>query len=225
MPLALLCLVQWMSPFPARAQARDVTDLLREKRIAVESGGSGIKSVTVRVRKLVPRAVTVRFPVGSFFVSANPSAQNMVSTSEETIRLTHDGWYSIAVPAACANRPRDIPNSGDTFTILRSPQQKDLTRLMAVISKTQADFPTRQAAVWIVTDDAFYADLGILIARPVGSAFGGRRTIDENATARAMQVCEQAGIDIRRKRIWQDRAQILRGVTDRDVKGWLQRKR
>lgn len=205
-------------------EGRDIVDLIREKKIEIETKGSGIQSVSVRVRKLVPYPVTVCVPLGSYFVSARSSAQNMVTTAESKVRLAGDDWRSLSVSAACANRPRGIPGRGDTFTVQRSPHQEELARLMPVLNKARVSFATRQAAVWIVTDNASYSNLGILVSRPAYSAFGGTRTIREAETARAMKICEEAGIDITRKRIWNDRQSILQGLADGELKTWLNEK-
>lgn len=205
-------------------EGRDVVDLLTEGKIELETKGSGVQSVSVRVRKLVPYPITVRVPVGSYFVSARRSAQNMVTTEASEVRLTGDDWRSLSVSAACADRPRDIPGGGDTFTVQRSPHQEELARLMPVLDKAGVSYATRQAVVWIVTDNASYSELGILVSRPAYSAFGGMRTIRETETARAMKICEDAGIDITRKRIWNDRQEILQGLADGELKKWLQEK-
>ena len=205
-------------------EGRDIVDLLRDKKIEIETSGSGIQSVGVRVRKLVPYPITVRVPVGSYFVSSRQSAQNMVTTAETKTRITGDDWRSLSVSAACANRPRDIPGRGDTFTVQRSPHQEELTRLMPVLDKAGVSYATRQAAVWIVTDNASYSDLGILVSRSQFQAFGGTRTIREPETARAMKICDEAGIDVTKKRIWYDRQTVLNGLADGEIKTWLQTK-
>jgi hypothetical protein len=146
----------------------------------------------------------------------------MVTTAEGRVTLGADGWETISVSAACANRPRDIPGSDDTFTVRRSPNQKELARLMPVLGSAGASDDVRQAAVWIVTDNADYGDLGILV-----SGFGGfgPRVIDEQDSARAMMICEQAGIDITKRAIWRDRISILNALPQGDVRTWLQRKK
>lgn len=79
--------------------------------------------------------------------------------------------------------------------------------------------PTGQAAVWIVTDDADYADLGILNTQTriiTGGEIRGwreERTIDERAAVKAMMICATAGIDITRKRIWRDRESLAAALT------------
>ena len=204
-------------------EGRDIFDLLKEKKIEVQASGSGITEVSVRIRKLVPYSLTVRIPVGSFFVSANASAQNMVTTAESEVRLASNEWSSVSPDAACANRPRDIPGNSDTFTVQRSPKQAELARLIPVLKKARVDTETRQAAVWIVTDNADYSDLGILVASQFG--FGGSRVINEEETARAMRICDEAGIDIRKKTIWRDRQRIISGLKDPKLKAWLEQKK
>ena len=140
------------------------------------------------------------------------------------MRLTTEGWLGISVSAACANRPRDIPGSGDSFTVRRSPHQKELARLIPVLGRAGVSYATRQAAVWIVTDDASYSDLGILVSRTRFQPFGGTRTINEEETARAMRICDEAGIDVTRKRIWGARKQVLRGLKDGQLKKRLEQR-
>lgn len=205
-------------------EGRDIVDLLSEKKVEIQTHGRGIKSVNVRVRRLVPYQLTIRVPVGSYFVSARQSSQNMVTTTESKVRLTSDDWQSISVSASCANRRRDVPGNEDSFTVQRSPHQKELAKLMPVMDKAGVNSATRQAAVWIVTDDASYSDLGILVSRPYYQLTGGTRTIREEETARAMQICDEAGIDVTRKRIWSDRQRVLQGLEEGALKKWLEAK-
>jgi hypothetical protein len=90
---------------------------------------------------------------------------------------------------------------------------------MPVLDKIGVDFATRQAAVWIVTDNADYDDLGILV-RPLGfKAFVINRYVDqviriikEAEAAKAMKICADAGINIYNKQIWSDRQKIFAGL-------------
>ena len=205
-------------------EGRDIVDLLAEKKIEIQTQGSGIQNVSVRMRKLVPYPLTVRIPTGGYFVSARQSSQNMITTADSRVRLTGDDWQSVSPSAACANRPRDIPGSSDSFTVQRSPHQQELAALMPILDKAGVDYATRQAAVWIVTDDASYADLGILVTRSAYSGSGGSRTIHERETAQAMMLCEQAGVDLARRRIWNDRIDVLAGLADQRLKTWIEGK-
>jgi len=201
----------------AASPTNDIVDLIKNKIVEVKIHGDDITGVSLSIRRLVNRPVEVLVPVGSFFVSANSSAQNMVATAESETTLTDGDWQTISVSAACANRPRDIPSSGDRFTVLRSPKQKELAALMPVLEQANADIPTKQAAVWIVTDNADYDDLGTLVSSP-----GNTRVIGYETAARAMRICAEAGIDIKKRSIWKDRNNILKNLPDGDLKTWLQ---
>jgi hypothetical protein len=140
----------------------------------------------------------------------------MVATGEKKAYLTTDKWQNISMPAACANRPKDIPGDDDSFSIQRSPNQEELVLLMPVLNKSGAGTTTKQAAVWIITDNADYDDLGILVSDP-----GNVRAIGPESTARAMKICAEAGIDITLKKIWEDRKIILSGLPEGELKNWL----
>lgn len=199
----------------ADMDGRDIVDLIREGKIEVQPSGSGIQSVTLRIRRLVPYPLTVRVPAGTLFVAGNSSSQNMVATARSELRLTSTDWMSVSVAAACANRPRNIPGSRDAFTIQRTPEPADLARLLPVLDQAGASFAVKQAAVWVVTDDPSYSALGVLVR-------GRARVIREADAARAMQLYEQAGLDITTRAIWRDRQSILRGLPDGALKTWLQ---
>lgn len=201
---------------------RDIVDLISEGKIEVKTQGSGIARVSLEIRRLSKYPLTVRIPVGSFFVSSSSSAQNMVSTAESSIRLDDNEWHFVSPDAACANRPRDIPGSEDSFSVQRSPHQAELAKLMPVLEKAGVDTATKQAAVWIVTDNADYDDLGTLVS---SSGYIETRAINEVEIATAMKTCAEAGIDITRKAIWYDRQLIISGLNDGDLKTWLVNKK
>ncbi len=200
----------------------NIVDLVQQKKIEVTSSGDGIESVTVRIHRLVPERVSVQIPVGTYFVSANESAQNMITTKATTVRVSNDEWQEVSTSVACTNRPKDAPDSSDSFTVERAPNQQELASLMPVLDAAGVTYAVRQAAVWIVTDNADYSDLGELIESTNG--FDGSRVINEPEAAQAMMLCDRAGIDITHKAIWGDRNEILPNVTDPEVKSWLQHK-
>lgn len=201
--------------FDARKGEHDLIDLIENKIVEVEIKGSDITNVNIRLRRLVSYPVKIKVPVGSFFVSANTSKQNMVGTAERKITLNTDSWTNLSIPAACANRPRGIPGSNDSFSVIRSPHQAELSQLMPALVKAGANTLTKQAAVWIITDNANYADLGILQVN------GYARAIGVTETARAMQICTNAGIDIKSKRIWKDKDYLIENLSDGALRNWL----
>ena len=97
-----------------------------------------------------------------------------------------------------------------------------MQQLIPVLHKANAPSAVRQAAVWIVTDNANYDALGTLVESFGPVAFGGTRVINEEEAARAMQICVAAGINITHKAIWRDRGTILKRVQDASLRKWLQ---
>jgi hypothetical protein len=222
------------SPYAEKAKAivadyesdiagHEIVDALKKHKVEVQVTGSGIENVTMKIRRLVNHQVKVVVPVGTYFVCRG-SAQNMVGREEEVIVLNDDEWQSEWISAACANRSRDIPDDAESFDIQASPHQDELKRLMPILQKTGASFGVEQAAVWIVTDNADYDDLGTLVERSVFQIYGGTRVIQEYEASMAMKLCDQAGIDITRKAIWRDASKILYGLENESLKLWLQGK-
>lgn len=202
-------------------EGRNITELIANKKIEIKAEGSGIQDVSLSIRRLVSHPIKVIIPVGTFFVAKKGSVQDMVTRQESDVILSNDSWYYVNISSACANRPREIPQGGDSFSAQISPNSKDLEKLMPELRKARADYAAEQAAIWIVTDNATYSDLGILVSRSVYQMFGGERVIQEIHAAQAMKICENAGINITKKAIWRDRELILRGIKDENLKSWI----
>ena len=90
---------------------------------------------------------------------------------------------------------------------------------MPALADAHAPYAVRQAAVWILSDDADYGQLGILVRSTNG--FGGSRVILAPEAARAMQIIDGAGINITRRAIWRDRREVLEQLPEGELKVWL----
>jgi outer membrane protein assembly factor BamD (BamD/ComL family) len=203
-------------------EGQHLVDLIAQGKVEAKPRGAGIQSVSVEIRRLVNHDVTVLIPAATFFV-ASASVQDMVTTAEKELVLRNDGWQSISLPAVCANLHLDVPESEQGFQVQRSPHQEELERVVKALSTAGRLYQgTRQAAVWIVTDNADYQDLGILVSGPVAGL--GSRVIHETEAAQAMKIVDDAGIDITKKAIWHDRNLILQGVEDESLKTWLEQR-
>jgi hypothetical protein len=200
------------------ASPKNLLDLIEAGMVAAESTGSGIESVSVSLRNAVPWPLETSLPAGAYFRSADPATQNMVSRSAVSVRLNQQ-TQSISVPAACANLRKDVPHGEDAFTLTRLPANSDLAKLATVLDERNVPYRIAQAAVWIVTDNADYGDLGRLVG---GIGGFGPRQIEQADAARAMQLCVEAGIDIRKKSIWRDRREIVEKLEPGELKTWLE---
>lgn len=210
------------------ATTDDLVDLIAQHRVEAEVVGSGIQTVTVRVRATLPQSQPIAFtvPVGTFFAASNSASQSMVSTTERASSILGDGWVTITVPAACANKPRNIPGLQDRFSVRRLPQQAELATAVKALDGARASYPIVQAAVWIITDNATFGGMGTLIRRPFNSPLAtGTRVISPDDATRALKILDGAGINIERKAIWlQDRQILATKVTDKSLADWLKSK-
>ncbi len=201
-------------------EGRDIVDLIEEGKVEVGASGGGIQSAGLDVKRLAPYPLVVRVPAGTYLVASRSSAQNMVVTRDTTVKLTAASSF-VTLDVACANKPKDIPHSGDSFALERPQHNAELARLAAVLDRAKVDYATRQAAVWIVTDDATYGGLGILVSRPMGAISGGSRVIGPDAATRALQLCAEAGIDIHGTQLLADRDAFASQLPDGELKAWL----
>ena len=200
----------------------NIYDLLEDGKIKVETEGSGISSLYLKIEPTIDLNIKVSIPAGTFFSANKGSSQNMISTKGITVELEvepgldvsiektdqpgTEHWTHAEVPVACTNLHKAVPDSSDTFKIERSPNQEELEKLLPVLESEDASYPVKQAAIWIITDDADYGDLGTLVS-------DGSRVINEYEAAEAMRLIEKAGIDIKNKAIWGDREKIEKGNT------------
>jgi hypothetical protein len=116
---------------------------------------------------------------------------------------------------------RNVPTESNGFSVWRN-DNGELQALIAAIEASGDEWPgytVAQAATWIITDNADYDALGIL----VGTWGDGTQTreIGPDEAAAAMRLLQTAGIDVRGKAIWGDRGAVLEGIEDADLRDWL----
>jgi len=159
---------------------KDTTDIvtgIQQRKIQVKVNGDGIERINVEVSRRAGSPPTiVRIPTGTLFASGSGSVQSMVATEPATADLSSTLSTVISVAVACANMHLGVPDSDDTFTVQRAPNQAELQTVLPVIARANPEYAVRQAAVWIITDDADYDDLGTLVSGFGG--FGGSREIN-----------------------------------------------
>lgn len=200
-------------PVPAYDGA--LLDLVAAGKIEASVAGSGIQYVTLTLRNLTAERIRVHIPPGTFFASNSDSAQSMVATAQQETYLEPNQETGISVSTACANLPLHIPDSENTFTIAATPPHAELAQLAPLLANES--YAVQQAAVWIITDDANFDGLGILVQ-------GSSRVIGWDDAARAMQILDLAGVDLSGRSIWSDRVMLADFVQDADLKAWLLRR-
>jgi hypothetical protein len=200
-------------------ERHNMFDLHAAGKIAFSANGSNIQQVRLEVLSLSDERIRVVVPAGAFFASSDPAAQSMVATRSHEFDLLPRQALSLSIDAACANLPLDIPSSGTGFTITQQPPQPELALIAPMLAAQGYD--VRQAAVWIVTDNASFDDLGTLVTGGAYGNMGGVRVIDPEDAVRAMQIVDAAGVDIRARRIWRDRHTLLQSAPEGEARSWL----
>jgi hypothetical protein len=202
-------------------ELRNMFDLVDGGLLAISATGSNIREVSLSVLNLSNERLRFHVPAGAFFASTDPAAQSMIATggAQEFDLMPHQA-ITVSVQAACANLPLHIPNWQTDFTISRTPPRPELARVAAHLGNESYD--VRQATIWIISDNADYGDLGILVTGASYGNAGGVRVIDPEDAVRAMQIVNAAGVDIRDRRIWRNRAMLLEATTDGDPRRWLE---
>lgn len=199
---------------PPKERQGHIADLLAEGSIAVDAKGRGIDELDLNIENLTDELLDVEIPAGTYFVASSGGVQNMVVRESRVVEVDPDDLLDLLLDAACANMERDVPTNEEGFSVQRQGSS-NLARLMPVIEEAGAGYIVAQAAVWIVTDNASYADLGTLV-----SGFAQTRVIHEDEAAQAMRLVDQAGLNITGYSIWADRNIIASGASP-ELAEWL----
>jgi len=196
-----------------------ITEALEKGKIAVEAEGAGLSTVSVTIKRTTEEKFKVLIPVGTYFV-AKGNYQSMVSRGKVIADLTVNKKVTVSVPASCANASKEVPRSGDKFDIALSPQAEDLRKLMEVIAKKNPGEVVTQVAVWIVTDnisrdelDSRYRRFGVFDVFPFA---GVEAAASDEDVIKAMALVEEAGIDLKEKKIYKERISAIRGLSSKD---------
>jgi hypothetical protein len=194
-----------------------IFDLIGQGAITFKITSGAINELGLDVRNTTDQSIFMDIPAGTYFVNADPKSQNMVVRHPASATIPPNEHVDIQLEAACANLHLTEPTQENTFTVQRTPTSIKVGRIIDKLNSAQVDYPVEQAAIWIVTDDATFDELGMLVE---GSRFG-TSIINENAALRAMMLVDQAGLNIRADAIWGDRSQLMTKAPEPDLSAWL----
>lgn len=197
--------------------SQHIVDLVDQNLITARITGISMDALALKIQSMSAQALQVEIPAGTFFVARNEQVQNMVARHAASLTLEPFEDREITLDAACANVRRAEPGSTDTFGIVRASEQQELGRIIEALNAAEVQYPVEQAAIWIVTDDASYDDLGML----VGGSRYGEALIGENEAVRAMMLVNEAGLDITGHTIWTEAGKLRSRLTDADLTTWL----
>lgn len=199
---------------PPAVRTGNLNDLLEEGSISVKATGSGIDELDLDIENLIDDLLKVEIPAGTYFVSGSSGEQNMVVRRTRVIEIDPGELVSAILDAACAEMEDDVPADDTGFSVQRSGSDA-LSLLMPVLDEEDVEYEVAQAAVWIVTNNADYSDLGTLVG-----GWGYARIILEDEAAQAMRLVDEAGLNITQYRIWDDREMIAAGASA-NLAAWI----
>ena len=203
----------------------DLAEALDAGLVEAEARGAGETGVTVRIRNLSGERLVVTMPVGVSFRAAD-GRRDMVSRRDAAIRLLDDEWRDWAVRSV--GRQPDRPAAGPDDGLGIEPAEglgaiEDLMYAMQVGTYRVSNSPLlyiprthgiEQAAVWIADADPRYDD--------IAAALRDERMPTQYAVAFALVYCDLAGIDVRSRRIWEDRERVFGPLRDQGLNVWYQ---
>lgn len=99
---------------------------------------------------------------GTYLLAGSSAYQNLLVTNRVSGDIAPGGKKTFKVNTCCMNIHRDIPSSNRNYSISMTTNQK-LIKLAEYFNNNSTSYSVRQAAVWIVTDNASYNDCGILV--------------------------------------------------------------
>ncbi|KAF5047176.1 hypothetical protein DSECCO2_463120 [anaerobic digester metagenome] len=200
---------------PAPITGTTIGELMDQGAIAATGRGSSIELVGVKLQNLRAEPLSFTIPIGTFLESDDDEVQDMVTTETLQVNLAASEQKEVLIWAACAAIDREIPSHDDTFQVFDTPPDAELVPVLKALEKAGGNRPMFQATVSIIVDDATYEDLE-------GFEVDGQQMIDENIAGTAMMVIDYNGVDITTMAIWDDREEILDGITVASLRSWLE---
>ncbi len=204
----------------------DLFDALDAGLVEVDARGAGAEAVALRIRRRSSQPLVVTSPVAAYFDAAD--GRDMIARRDGWVVLDDDGWREWTLRAVGRQRDLDPPGAGDRLAVLPPPTAPVIEALLLeiqtgtyTVSNSPTLYPPRtpvmeQAAVWIADGDADYASMAPRIAGPLLPA--------QYAAAFALVFVDRAGIDVTRRRVWNDREEIFGRLRDQGLRVWYRLK-
>ncbi len=210
---------------PGALAVLDLFDGIEAGLVEAEATAAGAERVAVRIRRTGDDPLVVTSPVATYFAAAGP-AGDMVARRDGWIVLGEGGWHDWPLRALARRRDQPGPSDGARLEIRPPstvPQLEALLYAIQVGTYTVADSPTlypprtqvvEEAAVWIADGETDYAT--------VAPDVDGPRVPAPYAVAFALVFCDEAGIDVTRLRVWDDREDVFGVLRDQGLRAWYQ---
>lgn len=156
--------------------------------IKASGRGRDLKSLSLSLTNYRDEPLDIVVLPGTLFDCLG-KAQDMVCTGVTQVPLPAKGRRSVRLAVACANMHKPTPNGTHEFVV----HTKSDPRLIQVAPYLHVlNFNTKQAVVWILTDDATLSTF----ARYTRPRIGRKEVL------KALALLQYAGIDVEDRQIW-----------------------
>lgn len=188
---------------------RSLDTLARNEQVDLEiSGSKSVTRISLTVTSRMEQAVSFTLPVGTIFRPVNTQHHDVITLmAVQTLNqtLTPGETLHLTLPVTLlGTRGIDATDAQLEIRADRPPDTNGLLRLLPALKSASPDTAAAQAAVWIVTENANYRQLGVLIDTKDNS-----RVIGPAETREALDLLRSAGFTVENRPIWNDRGQFL----------------
>jgi len=179
------------------SESYDLIDAINKDIVDVEFRGTGYCAGDVIKLRITPKLeITVNIEITPGLVLINSGlGQNMIIAESRTITVKPGIELDLNIEAYCLDLHKDNPSSSESFSLRTDPGTygEDVIKLMMSLTdapRTQKPVAAVQIALWVITDDISIGEISISFSL-------------EDIRA-AKWLLENAGIDISRKRLFQE---------------------
>lgn len=171
----------------AARQPREYTirEAMEQGLITVEAHAADINNGNLYVTNNTAELLHILVPAGAYLESQWEDYQNMLLTQSRGFYLSAGSAQWEHFSTACMNLHRAIPEATDGYALRFLEEGTLLHALAALLCEQELTYDVQQAAVWIVTDSAAYADV-------TGLNRSGSQVIQEEEYLRGQELMHQA---------------------------------
>ena len=186
-----------------------IQEAILTEGFSVKIVGSSIKELQI-ITAPIKNEPCIIIPAGTVLDSKNVSVQDLIVTKTDTICYegVRTGFYAVSnIQTACLEMDKDAPNYNDTtYNILNITSDSELNCVVNYCDIEDCPYPVKQAAVWILTNNANLKDMFKLREGFSSSWQSDDRPviINENSVQEAIKILKKCGVDILNRRISKD---------------------
>ncbi|MDR0835579.1 MAG: hypothetical protein LBN11_03230 [Tannerella sp.] len=161
-------------------------DAINRGYVQFSAYGSSISSSVIEIYKKSDSKLILSIDPGLYLAAESSDDQSMIITGSTQIKMIDETIQEIYVNTACMNIHRNIPTGNSKFALKQLPENDLLTKVIKLLNRVSYSYAVIQAAVWIVTDEASYADVGVL------QNTSRQRVIDTESYNKAVSIVNEA---------------------------------